>query len=92
MIPSATRLSAALRYFASGSVYDIILFHNILYIEIFKNIWIVIDTINSTDIFKIKFPVDHDKQKKIADGFKNNSKIDFSNIVKYINKIFLWTE
>ena len=55
-IPSATRLSCAIWYFAGGSVYDIIVAHGVSVCSVFISVWRVVDAMNNTPEFDIMFP------------------------------------
>lgn len=59
IISSTIRLSAAMRYFAGGSAYDIALTHGISYTEVFYSVWRVVNAINSHPSLIIRFPEDY---------------------------------
>lgn len=46
-VPSTSRLSIAIRYFAGGSVYDIALTHGVSVMEVYKSIWMIVDAVNN---------------------------------------------
>jgi hypothetical protein len=92
LIHSSVRLSIALRYFAGGSVYDIALVHGVSHSEVFLCVWRVLDAINQHPDLEIKFPDDHEAQRKIADGFKTKSQAGFHICVGCIDGILIWTE
>ena len=50
------RLAVALRYFAGGDPLDLELIYHICHKEVYKSIWIVVDSINSR--LKMEFPID----------------------------------
>ena len=91
MIPSSTRLSCAIRYFAGGSVYDIAVAHGVSVCSVFISVWRVVDAVNSTPEFDIIFP-NHREQEKISQRFKNKSKAGFDCVVGCINGMLLWME
>jgi hypothetical protein len=45
-IAPSLRISAAIRYFAGGSPYDIMLTHGISPSSLFRSVWVVVDAIN----------------------------------------------
>ena len=55
LIPSPTRLSCAIRYFAGGAPYDIALSHGISVREIYISFWRTVDAVNKTTTFGITF-------------------------------------
>jgi hypothetical protein len=56
-------------YFAGGSPYDISLVHGIGYTDVLRCVWTVVDAVNACPSLRFGYPVDHDEQQKIADGF-----------------------
>ena len=90
LIPSTIRLSAAIRYFAGGSVYDIACMHGISVRQVYTSAWRVVDTVNKT--FKITFPKTKSKQEYIATGFKLKSKAGFDGCVGCVDGMLLWTD
>ena len=92
LIHSSLRLSMVLRYFAGGSVYDIVLVHGVSHCQVFRSVWRVLDAINLHPGLAIKFPQGHAAQKKIADGFKKKSQAGFDCCVGCIDGILIWTE
>ena len=91
-ISSAVCLSIALCWFAGGSVYDIMLVHGVSYVEIYKSVWKVVDDVNETVSLDIKFPKNHEIQKKIARGFQAKSQVDFLACVGALDGILIWIE
>lgn len=92
LVPSTTRLAAALRYFAGGSVYDLAIMHGISCTEVYRSVWRVVDAVNSAESLKIEFPHDHDKQRELALGFRSRSSADFDCCVAAIDGLLIWTE
>ena len=78
LIPLPTRLSCALRYFAGGSAYDIMVLHGISYSEVLKSVWVVVDAVNRCPDLDIGYPTDYDQQRAIARGFQDKSAPGFS--------------
>jgi hypothetical protein len=63
-------LACALRWYAGGSVYNIMTTFGILHAEVFTSAWFVVQqAVNSLKEFHIVYPVDHNKQRQIADDF-----------------------
>ena len=91
-IHSSVRLSAAIRFFAGGSGYDIAIVHGISYTEVFRSVWTTVDAINSCPSLKIKFPENHQAQQSIAAKFKAKSQAGFDCCVGCIDGILIWTE
>lgn len=70
------RVSAALRYMAGGSVYDIITTHGFSHSTFFASLWATVSAINKHPDFVIQFPTDHNKQLAIARGFQEKSTVN----------------
>jgi hypothetical protein len=83
-------LGAALRYFAGGSPYDIVLAFGISYSETMKSMWIVVDAINKCPQFKISYPGTLEEQRKIAAGFEAASEPGIWNCAGAIDGILIW--
>ena len=67
---------------------------SLLYVTEFpskKCTW-VIDAVHKASVLDIKFPVDHDEQEKLAEGFKDISEADFDCCAGAIDGILIWTE
>ena len=71
LIPSTTRLAAALRFFAGASPYELAVCHGISVKEVYRSVNRVIDGIHRSSVLDINFPTDHDDQEKLAEGFKD---------------------
>ena len=89
LISSKIRLSIALRYFAGGSPYDIMLTHGVSYCSVFSSVWGVVDAVNSTEGLAFYFP-SHQQQVKIATGFQGMSGAMFSNVIGALDGILIW--
>jgi len=85
-------LSVALRYFAGGSAYDIMIVHGIGYNTVFQCVWRIVQAVNDNPRLAMEFPVCHEKQAQIADGFQKKSRVKFFNCVGCIDGMLLWTE
>ena len=92
LISTATRLSAALRYFAGGRPDDIALSHGIAHSEVFVSVWRVVDAINLCADLAFSYPESHSEQKVIAAGFFERSKAGFKGCAGAIDGMLLWIE
>ena len=88
IIPSSLRLSAAIRYFAGGSVYDIALSHGIGIKDVYKSAWRVVDAINQTKKLNIVFPETKEEQKRLLLIAKEQSKAGF-NVVGFTDRMLV---
>jgi len=77
-------------YFAGGDALDIALVHGVSRSEVFRSVWIVVDAINDTPDFDIRFPADHDEQRSIASMFQTVSSAGFDCCVGAIDGILIW--
>ena len=94
-IPTILRLSAAIRFFAGGSIYDIMLSHGIGKQSVYNSAYGVVDAVNncpSLDLNAdgVKFP-SHEEQKIIAAGFREKSGADFDKIILALDGMLVWT-
>ena len=80
----------ALRYFAGGCPYDIMLVHGVSHQSVFDSVWGVVDAINATAFFNYSFP-NHIQQRKIAAGFLAKSGAGFFNVVGAIDGLVICT-
>ena len=89
-ISTSVRLGIALRYFAGGSPYDIMVKYGVSHSSMFESVWIVVEAVNATKSFDISYPSGHDEQRSIALGFKNASKVKFDCCAGAIDGILIW--
>jgi hypothetical protein len=89
-ISTDVQLAGALRWFAGGSVYDIMTTYGISHTDAIKSCWYVVDAVNSHPNFKIVYPEKHDKQQSIAKGFGQVSGANFSCCAGAIDGILIW--
>ena len=68
-ITLTVRLACGIRFFAGGDAYNIACMFGISHSSVFKSVDFVIEAVNKCDELKLEFPLDHDKQQEIADGF-----------------------
>ena len=61
--------ACALRWFAGGSLYDIMSTYGIGHTDAINSCWYVVDAISRHPNFRIAYPVDHGIQHYIAEGF-----------------------
>ena len=73
IIRCTTRVSAAFRYMAGGSVYDIALVHGISTTQVYESVWVVVDAINQCGDLSFEFPSNHQEQLSLAKGFQELS-------------------
>ena len=77
-IPSETKLSVALRFFAGGDPLDIMVTHGISQTSVYRCVWAVVDAVNATPSLAIEFPSDHEDQKKLPEDFSPKVKQDLT--------------
>jgi DDE superfamily endonuclease len=92
LIPSETRLSAAIRYFAGGRPEDIAISHGIGHSEVFYSCWKVVDAVNKCPELGICFPESHEKQHELAAAFFNKSAAGIRCCVGATDGMLLWIE
>ena len=91
-IDFSTRLACALRIFAGGDAPDIISTYGISKTAVHDSVDFIIEAVNKCPSLAIKFPTDHDEQKKITDGFKAKSKVGFDICAGCIDGMLVWIE
>ena len=84
------RLACALRWFAGGSVYDIMTSYGMSHTDVLNSCWYVVDAINTHPSFTIAYPHDHDVQHSIAEGFRQVSSANFKCCAGAIDGILIW--
>ena len=94
-IPTQLRLSAALRFFAGASIYDIMLTHGIGKQSVYDSVYGVVNVVNEEPSLGFnanngEFP-SHDEQREIAAGFKLKSGADFDKIMLTMDGMLIWT-
>jgi DDE superfamily endonuclease len=87
--PSA-RLACALRYFAGGDPYDIMLVFGIGHTDVGRSVWAVVEAINQCARLDIVFPTGHAQQHAIARGFKAKSFAQFGCCAGAVDGILIW--
>jgi hypothetical protein len=92
IIPSTTRLSRALRYFARGRPEDISLVHGNSFTEVFRSVWKVVNAVNRSADLRISFPTNYKDQCTIAARFDARSKARFSCCIGAIDGMLIWIE
>ncbi len=91
ILPSVCR-ACALRYFAGGAPYDIAASIGVAPSEVLEKLWDMVDAMNTFNGFNINFPQSHDKQYKIALGFKNKFNANFESCVRALDGILIWID
>ncbi len=72
-ITTSVRLACAIRFFAGGSLYDIMGKCGISHSEVMESVWYVVDAVNTVEEFTIEYPGSAEKQEEIAQEFKRAS-------------------
>ena len=90
IISTKIRLSIALRFFAGGAIYDIMLVHGVSSQSVYDSVWGVIDVINNTPELDFHFP-SKEQQHEIAAGFCARSGAGFDNVVGAIDGLVICT-
>ena len=88
-IPTAIRLSIALRFFAGGSIIYLIITLNVFISSVYGSVWAVVDCVNYCNLLSFSFPSLED-QHHICEGYKNRSFIKLQNIIGAIDGILVW--
>jgi DDE superfamily endonuclease len=91
-IPAELEVSAAVRYFAGASMYDLILSHGMSHTTLFCSVWRVVWAINNCEELQVTFPSDHEQQRSIARQFLARSAAKFGNCVGCIDGLLIHTE
>ena len=89
-ISLTVRLAAAIRFWAGGDPYDISVMFGISHTDVFKSVNTACEAINKCDELKIVFPSSHNEQRKIVEGFKAKSEVDFDCCVGCIDGLLIW--
>lgn len=90
-IATDVRLACALRWFAGGSIYDIMTTYGIGHTETTNSCWYVVDAINRHPAaFTLQYPSDHIQQRSIAEGFHKVSAASFDCCAGAIDGILIW--
>ena len=84
------RLSAAIRYFAGGDPYDIMVSHGISHSSVYTSIWGVVNCVNQCKRLEFQFP-DYEEQREISRGFMKMSGALFDNVIGAIDGMLIWT-
>lgn len=89
-IETSVRLGCALRYFAGGCPYDIMVKYGISHTEVIDSAWFVTEAINTYKAFYIQYPSDHREQYKMAAAWKAVSSVDFDCCAGAIDGVLIW--
>lgn len=92
IIPTPTKISVALRWFAGGSACDMALVHGISHSDVFNCVWKVVDAVNKCEEMAFSFPTNHEAQHKIARGFQRKSVANFDKCCGAVDGILIWME
>jgi DDE superfamily endonuclease len=84
------RLAIAIAYFAGARIYDLMTTYKVGYSDARKSIWYVTLAVNKyCEQLKIKYPTDHEEQRKIAAGFQRKSKAGFDGCAGCIDGVLI---
>lgn len=94
-ITTKLRLSAAIRFFAGASIYDIMLTHGMGKQTVYNSVYGVVNAVNSCEELSFnadgaRFP-SHAEQAEIAAGFLAKSAAGFDKIVMALDGMLVWT-
>ena len=89
-IDTSVRLACALRYFAGGLPYDIMVQYGVSHTEMLDSVWYVVEASNKIEGWFIAYPDDHDVQRRMAAEFKQKSAVDFDMCSGTIDGILIW--
>ena len=85
------RLACAIRWFAGGSLYNIMTTYGIGHTDAMNSCWNVVDAVNNHADFAIKYPDNHDAQQSIARGFADVvSSAGFECCAGAVDGILIW--
>ncbi len=84
------RLACAIRWFAGGSIYDIMTTFGISHTDANDSCWFVVDAINWHPNFTIWYPYDHNAQYSIAEGFRQVSSADIGCCAGAMYGVLIW--
>jgi hypothetical protein len=91
-ISTSVRLACALRFFAGGSVYDIMGNYGISHTDVMDSVWHVVHAVNTLTEFKIEYPSSVDEQRRIAAGFERVSGVRFDICAGAIDGVLIWIQ
>lgn len=89
-VPTSVRLACAIRYFTGASPYDLMVQYGLSYASVLYSVWLVVDAINGTADFHIRYPADHQLQRRIAAEFHEVSEAGFDNCAGAIDGVLIW--
>ena len=69
-ISTSVHLACALRYFAGGLPYDIMVKYGSFHTDVMDSMWYVVHAVNTTSELKIEYPLCKVEQGRIAAGFE----------------------
>jgi hypothetical protein len=85
------RLAAAIRFFAGGSVWDIMISHGMSRTETYDSVWMIVNAVNN-QLPVLVYPASKEVQSTIASGFVGRSECRFDNCAGCIDGMLLWVE
>lgn len=89
-IQNQVRVACAIRYFAGGSMYDIMALFGLSESSFYASISMVVDAVNTCSAFQLRYPSCQQRQREIAQGFLKKSKAGFSCCAGAIDGLLIW--
>lgn len=89
-VPTDVRLGCAIRYFAGGCVYDLMIQFGVSASTIYSSIWIVVDAVRKCQALQISYPENMDDQYRIAEGYRLRSRAGFDQCAGAIDGLLVW--
>jgi hypothetical protein len=89
-IAISVRVACAIRYFAGGSPYDLMICYGISLSSVYRCVWIVVEAINRCPGLDIIFPSDPEEQRAMAALFKAKSSAGIDCCVGAVDGILIW--
>lgn len=89
-IPNNVRLACAIRYFAGGSVYDIMALFGLSESSFYDSVSMVVDAVNMCPELQLSYPTTEEKQREIAAGFESKSRACFNCCAGAIDGLLIW--
>lgn len=89
-VPNDIRVAMAIRYFAGGSVYDIMLNYGVSAASFYLSMWMVVDAVRVCPELQIRYPESYDDQWRIAEGYQRKSRAGFNCCAGAIDGLLVW--
>ena len=72
-VANDVRVGMAIRYFAGGSLYDIMVKFGVSASTFYASLWMVVDAVRTCPSLQIKYPENYDDQHRIAEQYRRKS-------------------